>query len=160
KGTQGQVLTITVTGRFTHFAQDTQLNAGAGVTITNVVANSSTSLMAQMSIASDAPMGTHALTATRGKEVVSLNDAFTIVAKNQQTIVFAVLANKTYGDSPFALLATGGGSTQPVVYAASGTCTISGNIVTITGAGTCTVTASQAGDANYNPAPTLTQTFT
>ena len=160
KVTQGQVLTITVTGGFTHFAQGTQLSSGAGVAITNVVVNSPTSLTAKMSIASDAPLGTQALTATTGTEVVALNNAFTIIAKNPQTIVFGVLPNKTYGDSPFALLATGGASTQPVVFAASGTCTVSQNIVTITQAGACTVTASQLGDANYNPAQAVTQTFT
>src|ERR1051326_5451124 len=160
KVTQGQVLTITVTGRFTHFAQGTQLSSGAGVAITNVVVNSPTSLTAKMSIASDAPLGTQALTATTGTEVVALNNAFTIIAKNPQTIVFGVLPNKTYGDSPFALLATGGASTQPVVFTASGTCTVSGNIVTITGAGTWTVTASQAGDAYNNPAQAVTQSFT
>jgi len=82
------------------------------------------------------------------------------VGKANQTIGFGILPNKTYGDPPFAVSATGGGSTQPVVFAASGTCTISGNIVTITGAGTCTVTASQAGDANYNAASTVVQSFT
>src|ERR1051326_3077424 len=158
--TQGQVFTISVTGRFTHFAQGTHLNAGAGVTITHVVVASPTSLTAQMSISSNAPMGPQALTVATGAEVVTLNNAFTIVAKNQQTVVFRVLPNKTYGDSPFALLATGGGSTQPVVFTASGTCTVSGNIVTITGAGTCTVTASQAGDAYNNPAQAVTQSFT
>ena len=82
------------------------------------------------------------------------------VGKANQTIGFGILPNKTYGDPPFAVSATGGGSTQPVVFAASGTCRISGNIVTITGAGTCTVTASQAGDANYNAASTVVQSFT
>ncbi|PYR84128.1 MAG: hypothetical protein DMG19_17485, partial [Acidobacteria bacterium] len=82
------------------------------------------------------------------------------VGKANQTIGFGILPNKTYGDPPFAVSATGGGSTQPVVFAASGTCRISGNIVRITGAGTCTVTASQAGDANYNAASTVVQSFT
>ncbi len=34
-------------------------------------------------------------------------------------------------------------------------CTIGGNIVTITGAGSCTVTASQGGDSNYNAATSV-----
>ena len=38
-------------------------------------------------------------------------------------------------------------------------CTISGNTVTITGAGSCTVTASQAGNSNYNAAPNAQRTF-
>src|SRR5205085_76453 len=38
--------------------------------------------------------------------------------------------------------------------------TMSGNTVTITGAGTVTIRASQAGDNNYNPAPPVDQSFT
>ena len=39
-------------------------------------------------------------------------------------------------------------------------CTVSGNVVHLTGAGSCTITASQAGDATYAPAPDMSQTFT
>ena len=160
-GTQGQTLAITVTGRYTHFAQDTtQLSAGSGVTITNIVVDSSTLLTAQVSIADNAAIGAQTWTATTSTEVVTLNDAFTIIAKADQTIVFGALPDKTYGNPPFAVSATGGGSTHRVVFTASGACTMSGNIVTITGAGTCTVTASQAGDVNYNPARAVSQTFT
>jgi hypothetical protein len=38
-------------------------------------------------------------------------------------------------------------------------CTISGSTVTITGAGFCTVTASQAGNGNYNVATDVSRTF-
>ena len=79
---QGQTLAVTVTGRFTHFAQGTtRLSAGAGVTITNVVVNSSTSLTAQVSIATNAAIGMQALTATTSTEVVTLSNAFTINQK-------------------------------------------------------------------------------
>ena len=81
---QGQTLTVTVTGRFTHFAQGTtrlSAGAGAGVTITNVVVNSSTSLTAQVSIATNAAIGMRALTATTSTEVVTLSNAFTINQK-------------------------------------------------------------------------------
>jgi Putative Ig domain len=47
----------------------------------------------------------------------------------------------------------------PVTFGASGSCTIAGTTVHITGAGSCTITASQAGDANYNPAPDVARTF-
>jgi hypothetical protein len=38
-------------------------------------------------------------------------------------------------------------------------CSVSGNIVSGASVGSCTVTASQAGDALYRPAPQVTQTF-
>jgi hypothetical protein len=75
-----------------------------------------------------------------------------------QTITFAQPANKTFGDAPFALTATAS-SGLPVSFAASGNCTVSGNVVTLTAAGSCAVTASQAGDANFSPALDVTRTF-
>src|SRR5687767_15630410 len=42
----------------------------------------------------------------------------------------------------------------------SGSATISGSTVTITGAGTVTVRASQSGDANYNAASNVDRSFT
>ena len=45
-------------------------------------------------------------------------------------------------------------------FGVTGNCTIAASTVTITGAGSCTVTASQLGDANYNAASPVPQTFT
>jgi hypothetical protein len=85
------------------------------------------------------------------------------VAKAAQTITFAALPNKTYGDAPFGVTATGGGSSNPVTFGASGNCASSGtngSTITITGAGSCTVTASQAGSSNYNAATDVPRSFT
>ena len=43
---------------------------------------------------------------------------------------------------------------------AAGVCTVSGSTVSFAGAGTCTIDADQAGDANYQAAPTAQQSFT
>src|SRR5690606_27753527 len=54
-----------------------------------------------------------------------------------------------YGTS-FTVTVPGGGSGNPVVVSASGACTIAGGRVTMTrGTGTCTLRATQAGNANY-----------
>jgi gliding motility-associated-like protein len=76
-----------------------------------------------------------------------------------QTITFAALANRTYGDAPFTLTATGGGSGTPVTYTSSNTAvaTVSGNTVTIIAAGTTNIKASQAGNTSYNAAADVTQ---
>jgi hypothetical protein len=80
------------------------------------------------------------------------------IAKASQTITFGPLANKTYGDPDFALSASAS-SGLPVSFAASGKCIVSGATVHLIGAGSCTVTASQPGDANYNAAPDVSRTF-
>ena len=55
----------------------------------------------------------------------------------------------------FAVSATGGASTSPVVFASTSpaVCTVSGSTVAMLAAGSCTLTADQAGDANYTAAP-------
>jgi hypothetical protein len=81
--------------------------------------------------------------------------------KAGQTITFRSLANRTYGDAPFSVGATASsGLTVSFAVGSSDPCTISGSMVTITGAGSCTVTASQAGNANYTPAPSVSHTLT
>jgi hypothetical protein len=80
------------------------------------------------------------------------------IGKASQVISFAALTSKRPDSPPFAVNATAS-SGLPVSYGAAGKCTIAGNIVTITGSGTCTVTASQPGDANYKAAANVAQSF-
>ncbi|HYG76440.1 MAG TPA: PKD domain-containing protein, partial [Planctomycetota bacterium] len=81
------------------------------------------------------------------------------VAKATQTISFGVLADKTFGEAAFDVSATGGASGNPVTFAVSGPATLVGSTVTITGAGVVTVTASQAGNANYLAAADVSRAF-
>jgi hypothetical protein len=84
------------------------------------------------------------------------------VIKANQTISFAAISDtKTYGDAAFELSATAT-SNLPVSFASAtlGTCLVSGSTVTIAGAGTCSVTASQAGNENYNAATDVVRSFT
>jgi predicted extracellular nuclease len=111
-------------------------------------------------------VGSHSITASYPGDGYSLPSTSTVltqvVNKADQFITFGALPDKTYGDPPFTVSATGGGSGNPVSFGASGNCTSSGtngSTITITGAGSCTVTASQAGDGNYNPAPDVGQSF-
>jgi len=76
----------------------------------------------------------------------------------EQTITFGTLTAKTYGDAPFTVSATTS-SGLPVEFVASAPCSISSGVVTLLGAGTCTITASQPGNATYHPAPSVTQSL-
>ena len=87
-----------------------------------------------------------------------LHHSVALVELTNQTITFGPLANKTYGDPDFSVSATAS-SGLAVSFAASGNCMVSGVTVHLTGAGSCTVTASQPGDANYNPARAVSRTF-
>lgn len=80
------------------------------------------------------------------------------VNKANQTITFDPLPNKQLSDPDFTLDASAS-SNLTVSYTSSNTsvATVTGNLVHIVGPGTTTFTASQAGDANYNPATDVTQ---
>ena len=88
---------------------------------------------------------------------------FTVVAPNQ-SIAFAALANRTFGDAPFTVAAT---ATSGLAVAFSSTTTsictatgANGATITIVAAGTCTVEADQAGDTTFTPAIPVQQSFT
>jgi hypothetical protein len=46
-----------------------------------------------------------------------------------------------------------------VTFSATGACSVSGTLVTITGGGTCTVTANQPGNSNYFAAASVARSF-
>jgi hypothetical protein len=80
------------------------------------------------------------------------------IGKAAQTITFGPIANKRYGAPDFRVSATASSGLE-VSFAASGRCMVRGATVHLTGAGSCTVTASQPGDANYNAAPDVSRRF-
>ncbi|HLI78221.1 MAG TPA: hypothetical protein VKV02_14840, partial [Acidobacteriaceae bacterium] len=81
------------------------------------------------------------------------------VAPARPSLAFATIPGKTFGDTAFAVTASSA-STGAVTYAVvSGPATVSGSIVTLTGAGTVVLSASQAADSNY-VAASATVSFT
>lgn len=84
------------------------------------------------------------------------------VALNPQTVTFPALAGVTYGDPAFSITnVTASSSLTSFTFSSSNTAvaTVSGNTITIVGAGTTTITATQPGDTNWGPA-SATQTLT
>jgi hypothetical protein len=81
------------------------------------------------------------------------------IARGNQTITFAALAAKNFGDPDFAVSATAS-SRLTVGFAATGNCSVTASTVHITGAGSCSITASEAGNANFNPAVDVPQSLT
>jgi hypothetical protein len=81
------------------------------------------------------------------------------IPRLKQTITFGALANRRYGGRDFTVSATAS-SGLPVSFAATGDCTIGGATVHLTRPGSCEVTASQLGDANYDEAQDVLRSFT
>ncbi|MCX6307115.1 MAG: YDG domain-containing protein [Bacteroidetes bacterium] len=87
------------------------------------------------------------------------------VSQSTQTITFASLAAKNYGDAAFTLSATGGGSGNAVTFSSSDPTVAScdgtnGAFVTILKAGSCTIYADQAGNSSYTAAAQVSQSLT
>jgi hypothetical protein len=125
---------------------------GETVSVIDAVTTMSTTAT-QTSIA-----GTYPITIVGGSDNnynITLQNGTLTVTKANQTVTLTAFPAKTFGDAPFALSATAS-SGLPVTYSSSNAAvaTVSGNMVTIVGAGTATITATQIGDGNYNPANT------
>ena len=75
------------------------------------------------------------------------------ISKKAQTVTFESLSDKVYGDGPFTLSATASSGFE-VTYSSSHpeVATVSGTTMTVIGAGTASITATQAGNSNYESA--------
>lgn len=97
--------------------------------------------------------GSYTVTAAAG----AISTSFSLSnAKGTQAALSATAAQPTlpYGGST-TLSANGGTGTGTISYAVTtgmANCSVIGNQLSATGVGDCTVTATKAGDANYNPA--------
>jgi hypothetical protein len=87
-----------------------------------------------------------------------------VISKANQKITFATIASRTQSAPPFDVTATSN-SGLPITFTATGQCSLSNPTdtavtVTLSGAtGTCSITASQPGNGDYNPAASVTRTF-
>jgi hypothetical protein len=96
----------------------------------------------------------NAIAPSYATQTMSLSGTGTI---GTPTIVFAV-ANHSYGDAPFTVGATSNSTGAFTYTVVSGPATISGSTVTLTGAGTVVLQASEVADPNY-AAATANATF-
>lgn len=78
-----------------------------------------------------------------------------------QTITFKALPERSYGDADFSPGATSTNTTIPIVYTSSdeSVASIVNNNIRIKGNGTTTITAKQAGNANYQAAAPVSRTL-
>ncbi|NLR82566.1 MBG domain-containing protein [Chitinophaga eiseniae] len=160
------ILTVTANNKSKIYLQP---NPKLDYTITGFVKNENASVVSDSAAISttadiNSTIGTYPITVTTGN-ISAANYDFNFVngtlavTSASQTITFSAIANKTYGDAAFTVNATSDAG-LPVSYSVqSGPATINGNTVTITGAGSIAITASQAGNSNYGAATPVTQTL-
>ena len=92
--------------------------------------------------------------------------AVAAITKIRQSIRFTALAGRTMGAAPVVLSASSSAGLAvefgAVVDTATGStvCTVTGATVILIGTGTCTIVASQRGNANVRAAANVSQSFT
>jgi len=88
---------------------------------------------------------------------IVLTQALTVF-KSVQSITFPAVAEKTYGNEPFQLGASSTSGLSVTYSITSGDAvSLSGDVLTILKAGTATLSAIHTGNANYFPAPAVSQ---
>ena len=132
---------------------------------TNVTTNSSGTVSFTAALPAGVPSG-NVITATAtdpNGNTSAFSSTVTVATgisgKRNQTITFAPLASQPFNTGTITLNATAS-SALAVTYTVTGPASISGNVLTITGAGQITVTAAQAGNTAYNAATSVNQSFT
>jgi hypothetical protein len=88
-----------------------------------------------------------------------VNGTLSVVNGQPQTISFPALPSVTYGVSPIALFAKASSGLGVTYTVTSGPANMAGSVLSITGAGTVTVTATQSGNSTYAPATAVSQSF-
>jgi hypothetical protein len=146
RGTQTVTLTCLTPGALIYYTTDSSTPTAASAQYTEpLTVSADTTLMA---MAAKAGLANSAVSSA----------SYTILW--DQTITFGALANKTGGDAPFTVNATASSGLPVNFTIVSGPATVAGDTVTLTGAGTVTIRASQDGDGRYSAAPSIDRAFT
>ena len=150
--------TVTITGSALTGA--TAVTFG-GQPATGITVNSATSITATTpaTVPAGTPGAVSVLVTTPGGTNAA-NTLFTYRA--DQSISFtdpadiaSFVLNQTVGLTATAT----SGLTVTFASTTPGVCSVSGSTATVLAGGTCTITANQAGNASYNPAPEVSQSF-
>jgi uncharacterized protein (TIGR03437 family) len=146
------------------FALSASASSGLPVTFTSTTSTVCTVSGATVTVLA---VGTCSITASQAGNASyaaapNVSQSFTVASAAQpQTVTFPSLPNVSFGAASFTISASAS-SGLPVTFASTtpSVCAVSGSTVTVLTLGTCSITASQAGNAHYSPAANVTQSFT
>ena len=86
-------------------------------------------------------------------------DQILTVQKSAQVIAFNALPDKAVGDAPITLSASASSGLPVTFQVVSGIASLADNVLTLKGASTVTIRASQSGNTNYEAAPWVDHSF-
>jgi hypothetical protein len=92
---------------------------------------------------------------------IPVTQTFQVIQGSSQLISFGAISTQGAGTTPLAIAATAT-SGLAVIFTSGSTsvCTVSGNAVRMVSTGTCSIIASQPGNATWSAATPVTQSFT
>jgi hypothetical protein len=91
---------------------------------------------------------------------IQTNTTFTVTQGANEISDFAAISDRNFGDTPFSIPVPTASSGLPVTLSVlSGPASVSGNAVTLSGAGIVTLAADQPGNANFPAAARKTTSF-
>jgi len=149
-------VTVTVTSDAGMVTVNVSLSVDGGTPILQALTGGSTTFTLTSPSAGDYSLSANY--AAQGNFAASAASGTLHVNKADQAITFPAPASPAVYNSSFAVAPTAS-SGLAVAVTPSGACTMSGNTVTMSsGTGVCTLTASQAGNDNYNAAANVART--
>jgi uncharacterized protein (TIGR03437 family) len=135
--------------------------ASAGFALSATVTTNAAGVGVAPAFVANSLVGTYTVTASAAGVGSLATFKLTNTAQLSQTITFGPLNNVTFGASPFTLAATASSQlTVTFTSTTSAVCTVANTTVSIVGGGTCSITATQAGNATFGPATPVTRSFT
>jgi len=162
------VLTVTANNQSRPFGQ---ANPTLTYTITGLVNGDSLAVVSgtpgvSTTATTSSPAGTYPITIVAGTLAAAnytftfVNGTLTVTGGVAQTITFPQPPDTALTAGPVTLTATAS-STLPVSYTSTTlpVCTVSASSVTLVSAGTCSITANQAGNANFTAAAAVIKSF-
>ncbi|MEL6560847.1 MAG: MBG domain-containing protein [Bacteroidota bacterium] len=146
------------------------INPDLTVSYTGFIGNDDVSVLDELpeittTATTESTVGSYPITLSGGVDnnyTFNLSNArLTVIAKEEQRITFDEIADASYGDSSFSLVASSD-SELPVIFSVDqgGIIEIDGNNVTILNAGTVEITATQEGNVDFNEAPAVSRSLT
>ncbi|MDP1578734.1 MAG: MBG domain-containing protein [Candidatus Didemnitutus sp.] len=104
--------------------------------------------------------GNYAVSATVNDAAFQGSSSGTLVINRAtQTLTFDPIANRPFSSTPLALVASSNAGLPVALSVISGPASLDGSTLTMTGAGTVTVRAAQAGSANFFGASVVDRSF-
>ncbi len=101
------------------------------------------------------------ITANNGSQPNGTQNFTLAVAKRSQSITFNAISGQAFSALPFTITGASASSGLPLAFSSgtSSVCSVSASIVTFLAAGTCTITANQTGNVDFNAAVAVAQSF-